>query len=283
MQFATNLSGGTRAYDNMWEPGDGIGVYMLRAGSVNNWNATTLLGKTNAHYGHNSLTDAAGLVFSGVDDANKLYWPTNGSAVDFVAYYPRTESISDDYFYPIDVSEQDPSKEKIDLLWTNTAKNHTSGSPALQFTHKMAKLVINVTDGSGADIGDLKATIKGLNTTARFDLRNGAFGSEGNVADITPFDITPENADPDKRSFQAILIPVQNNVRFTVTFASASGGWSADYNVAGSIAGDHYLRPSRVYTYNLTLVGGTVVKCKRQINHPIEQAHPIRYNHQQTG
>ena len=29
--------------------------------------------------------------------------------------------------------------------------------------------------------------------------------------------------------------------------------------MAGSIAGDHYLRPSRVYTYNLTLVGGTVV------------------------
>ena len=212
MHFTANLSGRTRAYNNMWEPGDGIGVYMLRAGSVNNWNATNLLGKTNAHYGHNSLTAAAGLVFSGVDDANKLYWPTDGSAVDFVAYYPRTEAISDDYFYPVDVSEQDPSKEKIDLLWTNTAKIHSSGSPALQFTHKMAKLVINVTDGSGADITDLTATIKGLNTTARFDLRNGTFGSEGNVADITPFDITSANADPDKRSFQAILIPVQNNV-----------------------------------------------------------------------
>ena len=104
VRFATTIPK-TRAYDNKWEYGDNIGVYMLPAGSTDWDDPETAPLASNRKYGHDMESgDAAtgDVLFSGVDEANTLVWPGGGKQVDFIAYYPwRTAPVPDDFIYRI--------------------------------------------------------------------------------------------------------------------------------------------------------------------------------------
>ncbi len=61
-----------------------------------------------------------------VSQNSPIYYPEDNSAVDFIAYYPYSETISDYKNYPIDLSNQ-TKQNAIDLM---TAVNLTN-SPLL--------------------------------------------------------------------------------------------------------------------------------------------------------
>lgn len=99
VSFTTSIAA-TRAFDNVWEGGDMVGIYMVpaRTGeasysppSAADW---TLLEDEQISANMKYATDLdAGetggeVIFSGVDERNTLLWPKDGGAVDFVAYYP---------------------------------------------------------------------------------------------------------------------------------------------------------------------------------------------------
>jgi hypothetical protein len=225
VKFSTSISK-TRAYGNLWEPGDRIGVWMLPAGS-DDWSdpETAPIG-SNMLYGHGSETDSLQVVFSGIGDENILVWPDEGN-VDFVAYYPYLAEGIEGSLYPIDLSGQDP-QNKIDLMYSDNAKNLgvSSGNPALSFEHKLAKLVFNVEDAGGASLEGMRATFEGLPATALFDLATGEM-VESEEGGAEPFDAvltSTFDADEDDDGVketaivEAIVLP-GTDLDYTLTFA----------------------------------------------------------------
>jgi len=131
--------------------------------------------------------------------------------------------MSDDV-YPINLSNQETSLVAHDLLYArsnNDGTGHTEGTVSLGFTHQLAKIIINIVDNkTGAiitpDAGGM--IIKGMNTTANFDLKTGLLSGAATSTDITPY--------MNGSSTEAILLP------FTV----------ADYHdVIMTVGGNKYL------------------------------------------
>jgi len=198
---------------NQWTEGDQIGVYSFASG------ATTTTHFSNVAY--TAAATAAATVFNPANDA--ITFPKDGSAVDFMAYYPYLSIMSDDV-YPINLSNQETSLVAHDLLYArsnNDGTGHTEGTVSLGFTHQLAKIIINIVDNkTGAiitpDAGGM--IIKGMNTTANFDLKTGLLSGAATSTDITPY--------MNGSSTEAILLP------FTV----------ADYHdVIMTVGGNKYL------------------------------------------
>jgi hypothetical protein len=229
VKFSTSISK-TRAYGNMWEPDDQIGVWMVPAGSTDWSDPETAPIGSNMLYGHSSKTDDANVVFTGIGDENTLVWPEEGN-VDFVAYYPYLAQGIDGSIYPIDLSNQDPQNE-IDLMYSDNAAdlNISSGNPELSFSHKLTKLVFNITDAGGTSLDDMTATFEGLPATAEFDLSTGEIveGSEGNPEDFDAALVSTFNNDEDENAVnetaivEAIVLP-GSELDYTLTFDLSNG------------------------------------------------------------
>ncbi len=259
VRFSTTIPK-TRAYDNKWEYGDHIGVYMLPAGSTD-WNdPQTAPLSSNRKYGHDMESgDAAtgDVLFSGVDEANTLVWPGGGKQVDFTAYYPwRATPDPDDFTYLIDISDQDPQKD-IDLMWSNNIRGKSSGSPELRFVHSLTKLVFNVSDLDGTSLENMVTTFEGLPTLAGFDLASGSMidsydpgaedplafrgyrSSAGNEGEATGDAIV-----------EAIVIP-GSELDYKVTFSIGNSGEKAVFHPSKDGKIDY--EPGKRYIYNIRL------------------------------
>ncbi len=84
----------SRAVNASWEANDVIGLFMLD-------NANKKVLKANAAYvtarGDGNFVGKAG---------NAVYYPEDGTAVDFIAYYPYDEQVTDHTRYVLDVTDQ---------------------------------------------------------------------------------------------------------------------------------------------------------------------------------
>lgn len=196
----------TRAVDQEWTAGDAIGIYMVKSGN-------SLLSANISESAANVPYVAAATSTSGSfsPQSATIYYPVDGSAVDFYAYYPQTSAITNDatsgnYLYAVNVASQS-SQENIDLLYADkvTGKSKTDRSVALNFKHQLCKVILTVEPGDGVAITDMTAlTVKvdGQNTTATFDLTQGALLSNAaNAADITLY------KQSDAYVYEAILLP----------------------------------------------------------------------------
>ena len=72
---------------------------------------------------------------------NAVYYPEDGTAVDFIAYYPYDEQVTDHTQYVLDVTDQSRQQD-IDLMAAVNLTGRTATSPTgnLQFRHLLAKL-----------------------------------------------------------------------------------------------------------------------------------------------
>ena len=96
----------TRVTGDSWDSGDTIGVYAIKA--------ETELQEQNIVYNNYSFsTTGTGSFYH---DNDPIYYPDDGSAIDFIAYYPYKSELTG-YNYPIDISEQ------MDFLYSNNLKN----------------------------------------------------------------------------------------------------------------------------------------------------------------
>lgn len=238
VQFASNIKiaekKATRAYDNTWEANDAIGVTMLKAG-------TNVIseGADNRKY----ITNTAGSngIFSPATD-NTIYYPQDGSKVDFIAYYPYSENVNN-FIYPIDVSTQD-ILANIDLLHAEKVVDKGGNSPivALQFQHKLSKLVLNVSaEDASLDLSNMTITVNGMATESTFNLVDGTFGASEN---IKPIVIKKQGL-----AYEAILIPVSTiDATHTVEFTAGDKvyKWNMNENLTN-------LDSANEYTYNIIL------------------------------
>ena len=200
-RVALQVSSGirTRAHDNTWESGDAIGIYMLKAGTTD-----ISEGAENRRYS----TADGGSAFGTTADRT-IYFPIDGSKVDFQAYYPHQESLTNGAM-ALDVSDQ-TTPSAIDLMTAAVAttevepldKNHYKVH--FEFNHRLTKLELKITNGNGigkSDLEGLKVEVTRQRTSGSYDPLLEAFGVDGQ-----PVKTVVMNTNADGTLAQAILLP----------------------------------------------------------------------------
>ncbi len=200
---------------SQWTEGDQIGVYSFPTG------ATTTAHFSNVIYAAGST--AAATVFNPVNEP--ITYPKDGSAVDFIAYYPYHSAMSSD-IYPIDLSDQTASLVAHDLMYAksnNGGSGHTEEAVvSLGFTHQLTKIIINLVnneDGEPVTPDEDGVAIKGMNTTANFNLKTGVLSGATTSTDILPY--------MNENSIEAILLPftVADGHEFAITVSGNKFLW----------------------------------------------------------
>lgn len=225
---------------SQWTEGDKVGIYMVETGK------TTVLNYSNVPY--TAASSAESTAFTA--NETRIYYPENEAPVDFVAYYPYTSAVAD-FIYPISLANQASSLVAHDLMVAkadNNGSGFTSGSVSFTFAHQLSKLTLNFLDESGNAITpDANGVvIKGMNTTAKFNLSTGLLSDKAATADITPYKYN--------NSFDAVLLPF--------TFASGHevevtiGGTKYVWTMSNSYAGLE-MKAGYSYIFNITVKTAT--------------------------
>lgn len=228
----------TRASNNQWDTGDAIGVFMKKAGTpLNGTDLATNVKFTNSNV--NAFT---------CDPTNKIYFPFNKEAVDFIAYYPY-KPLTDGITYQVDVSNQSDISA-IDLMYSNnvTNTNSTVTSVGLQFEHQLTKVVLKINqNNTGVDLTDLTAKITNLATKAPFSLVDGTLGTSTNVADVA------FNYNSTTNTASAILLPETDLTNKSIVITL--GGVNYSYPLANSTVITSFDKSVKC-EYNITLQAG---------------------------
>lgn len=245
LQVSSGINVQTRVQDNTWESGDAIGIYMLNGETVE---------AENCKY----TTQASGT--SGTftaDAAHTVYFPINGDARDFTAYYPHQESIANG-IYRVDVTTQTSQKD-LDLMAAAKVTGKTKNDPtvAFEFQHKLVKLFLTINpDGkslTAADMEGLKVEITNQPVLATYDVVKG--GNVSVTAPDGPVDIEL-SANAGGTSAEGIVLPNASTedmyLRFTLKGMDEPFTWNIHSAEKSKLfqAGSKY-----VYTITLSKAG----------------------------
>lgn len=251
VNFTSSINGTvTKAANDTWAAGDAIGVFMKESGQPL---ATGSISEGVDNYEYTANAAGQGPVGFTAADANEVaFFPQTGT-VDFISYYPYQASLTN-YTYAINVSNQNP-QSAIDLLYSNnvTGIDRTTPTVALQFSHKLTKLLFNIQPGDGvtaAELAALTVTINGMNTTASYNLANAAITGLGTPATITA--LTTNNGTVS----EAIIIPT-SATGASVSFALNND--DADVFTWNIPAATQFLPGNRhIYTVTITRTGMSI-------------------------
>ena len=175
----------TRAAGTMWNDGDAIGVFMVDHGPT-----TIAENAANKKF----TIGSAGSVFNPIL-GSEIYYPMSNSAVDFIAYYPYTDTDRLGMDSQIPVSTADQTRQPaFDVMWARADNNgegynkNFRGSIPLVFRHRLARLTMNckfeANTGITAFDSDATVTLRGMNTATTFAVRDGALGTPATPADM---------------------------------------------------------------------------------------------------
>ncbi len=193
-----------------WEAGDAIGIFMLPAGE----------GLEESLCDNVKHVHAQGGTFTVEDVQDALFYPADGSKVDFVAYYPFTGSLQGGV-YPIDLTDQS-DVSAIDFLYSDNARgkdSESTGSPFLHFDHVLSKLFFDiVATDEDTDLRGMRVEISGARRGGEFDLSTGELrvtGDEGKISTLV-------SGTRGEAEATLILLPEQG-LELTVHFVFADG------------------------------------------------------------
>lgn len=225
----------TRAYNDTWEPGDAIGVYTKNVGEP----LATAAFDENVKYVTNGTSNfepaSGGIVF-----------PPDGTAIDFISYYPYQEEIIG-FIFPVDVSDQS-NQPDIDLLYSENATNASTGNPEVRliFSHCLSKIVLNIEhENPLVDLSGLTVILANTPTKANFSLGNGTLGSETGTGNISL------KMSPDGTFAEAIVLPRTNLAGMELWFI-VSETEVYKYPLGSALHITSFDKSTK-YTYNVTM------------------------------
>lgn len=190
----------SRAIGSDWQAGDAIGIYMLKTGT-----STITEAATNRRY----TTADGNSSFSATADQT-IYFPVDGSQVDFYAYYPHLTQFDENGEAVFDVSDQ-TKQPSFDLM---TAKlNSTAVAPldknnpavAFKFNHRMTKIELNIAAGTGLIPSDLAGLTVEITNQRTEGLFNPVFDATG--VNLTAAKTVTMLTAADGLTSSAILLP----------------------------------------------------------------------------
>ena len=223
--------------DNQWEAGDEIGIF----GFPTDADQTAW---SNVPY----ATAVGNGSFAPV--ANTIYLPVNDTEVDFVAYYPYSETLTDGV-YTVDVTNQS-NQAAIDLMAAGTqSANRINSKVAFNFVHKLSKIYITFKAGDGltdAELAGMTVQLTGQQPKATFDVTqpDGAV----NVGTDNPVTLTLNTA-ADGMSAEGIVLPSTDYGSMVLHLVLADGNSSFNWNLYESEA--ESFEAGKKYVYAITV------------------------------
>lgn len=228
----------TRAFDNQWEKNDAIGIFGFTQGDA----------PTQAYSNVKYVTAGGNGRFT--PDGNTIYLPTDGSSLDFVAYYPHTTDLENG-IYTVDVEDQS-DQSTIDLMAAGTQTvDRTDPTVTFNFEHKLSKIVFNFTAGVGMDESELagmKVQLTNQQTLATFDVTQP--DGEVVVGTNTPATLTLNTTD-DGMSSEGIVLPSANFDSMTLHLELSDGGSFFNWDLNNSSA--NKFEAGKKYVYDITV------------------------------
>ena len=228
----------TRAYDATWEANDEIGIFGFTQGDA------PAQAYTNVRY----VTTGGNGRFT--PDGTTIYLPTDGSSLDFVAYYPHTTDLENG-IYTVDVENQS-DLSTIDLMAAGTqTADRSKNTVAFNFEHKLSKIVFNFTAGVGMDESELagmKVQLTNQQTLATFNATQP--DGEVVVGTNTPATLTL-NTDADGTSSEGIVLPSANFDGMTLHLELSDGSSFFNWDLNNSKA-DKF-EAGKKYVYDITV------------------------------
>lgn len=228
----------TRAFDNQWEKNDEIGIFGFTQGDA----------PTQAYSNVRYVTTGGNGRFT--PDGTTIYLPTDGSSLDFVAYYPHTTDLENG-IYTVDVENQS-DQSTIDLMAAGTQTvDRTDPTVTFNFEHKLSKIVFNFTAGVGMDESELagmKVQLTNQQTLATFDVTQP--DGEVVVGTNTPATLTLNTTD-DGMSSEGIVLPSANFDSMTLHLALVDGGSFFNWDLNNSSA--NKFEAGKKYVYDITV------------------------------
>lgn len=206
-QFSASIDGDiqTKAAESKWDANDAIGVFMKTGDGLTN--------VLSANKNYNTTGDGA---FKAAATDQTLFYPENGSTVDFVAYYPFKQQLVNNS-YRVDIENQS-NQAAIDLMYSTNAigLSKTTTAANLIFAHQLAKVQITIKNGAGVpDLNNLTTSIVGVKSKADFDLSAGVINVQNPTATI----LTKTSIAAGTAVSEAILIPTTDETNTKVVFA----------------------------------------------------------------
>jgi len=241
--FAPQIEGSeTRAVDQTWSAGDKVGVCMVAD------KAALPAASTFNQYTVSGAGTSVGLSPVTVDQT--LFYPTDGSDVNFVAFSPYATVASNAVSYSTFAAQSTQADmEKVDFLYHkgSTAYNKTSTSAALAFGHKLSKIIINATtagDATAITLSSLAMTITGTPSSVSASLADGSITAGGSNATIAPYHTDGSST----RIATAILVPHAAKAGRTITFTATEGNFTYTFP-----SDDFAFESNKVYTLNFKI------------------------------
>lgn len=232
------FSGGNllKATGSEWELNDAIGITM--ASEANTAYAS------NQHY----TTTGSGthVDFSPAAASNQLFYPKDGSAVNFYAYYPYSSTFNG----TISLLDQSGDSKKLDFMVASVLKK-TEGAVSFGFRHRLAQVTFNLTAG-GTDVanfeGEVSATLSGMSSKGEYSFANDSFGKL--ATDNIALKISVNASDKTRATIQALVIPDEG--------ATGAAGRKLTIAIGGAryafaIAESKAFKAGEHYTYNVTV------------------------------
>lgn len=242
VKFSSYIEGQktVKASGTTWTTGDKVGIFMKKAGA--DLGAATAANKQFIADDRGTLTAAA------ADQA--LVYPEG--AVDFVAYYPYTASVTENKV-AVDVKDQ-TKPEAIDLLYSNNATNVTASANAvnLGFKHQLATVRLNIKTQGIASTAGLTATLTGSKTAGSFNLADGSLAvTDASAADIAftvnaagtqaEAIVLPQNAAGVKVQFTLNGKTIEAALPASATTWAAGNRYAVTVNLKGESTGEVYV------------------------------------------
>lgn len=265
VKFSASINGtaNSRAYNQVWEAGDKIGIY------------TTTGDKkyTNVAYSTDGNGD-----FAVVTLGNEIYYQDTNPAT-FTAYYPWTELADGVSSLTADTWVQ-ANQKQFDYLWAQKSGSKAAPNVNFVFNHKMTKLVLTIKKGADVSFGEVKAAklmLDGFKHEGTFDIVIGEAKATGNESTMWEFAGNGEakynapktdNAD-ESVSYTLILFPqlFKSKLPFTATLTGSQSftaeldftNANNDTNLNEWVAGRQYNMSVTLHKTALTVDGCTIV------------------------
>lgn len=229
----------TRTYDDQWEKGDEIGIFGFTQGDAPTQAYSNVRYVTTG--GDGALTP----------DGTTIYLPTDGSSLDFVAYYPYTATAMTDGVYTVNVTDQS-DQSAIDLMAAGTqTADRINNTVTFNFEHKLSKIVLTFKPGDGMALSELtrmKVQLTNQQPKALFDVTQP--DGEVVVGTNTPATLTL-NTDADGTSSEGIILPSANFDGMTIHLELSNGSSFFNWDLNNSKA--EKFEAGKKYVYDITV------------------------------
>lgn len=234
--------------DSKWEPGDAIGVFMLKSSDGTSYSQDNVKFVNNETVANTSVTFTSETGITLVNDK-----------VKFHAYYPWSDAnVISGTTYNVQISDQTElsAVSNSDLRWAvSDEKDLTNGTLegglSLNFAHKLTFLKVKT------NVADVKSvSVSGVNTEAQFNIVDGTLSNEaGNTKSIQLCKTTIS----EQEVYCGIVVPTTDLTNLVIKIVATVDGTDMVYQyVYGSnntLEGG--LKGGWQYLFNITLEGST--------------------------